>query len=196
MIPSQRQLRQGTGELLSISEDAVVVRRENKIYTETLDGKELGSFSVNPPTKCFDAKVLYRGALFVNKCSHQYIGDFAGKKLANTNAPSGSPLRTETNDSGSRLLFDHATRHVSIFRSAAEVVEGLAGGGPEEWDNGEAVRVIDAKTGKTCIDWHSDLPGALTYDSHSDISPSGTFVAIAHGTSLSFFRLPENCDPR
>ncbi len=194
LLPSQRQLRQGTGALLSVSEDALTVERGEKIYTETLDGKELGSFSVKPQTKCFSsARVLDRDALFVDICGQQYIADFAGKKLANIRMPEGNPLRSETNDSGSRLLFDHSTRHVSIFRNAAEVVEGLAGGGPEEWDNGEAVRVIDTKTGGMCFDWHSRLPPALTDDSHSDISPSGTFVAITHGTTLSFFRLPDKC---
>lgn len=199
LIPTATQLRQGSGELLSVSDDMLAIRREDKIHIETLDGKDLGSFAVKPETKCFtDVKFLNAEALLLNPCSgHQSIIDFTGKKLVKISVPRGNPLNVKTNDAGTRLLFDHATRDVSILQSSAELALTIAtGNAGEELDNGEAVRVIDTKTGNICFDWQARLPEKATDHSHADISPSGNFVAIANGAILSFIRLPDQCSSR
>jgi hypothetical protein len=200
LVPTVQQLRQGSGALLSVSDEMLAIRRQDKIQIETHQGKELGFFAVKPETKCFsDVTLLNTSTLFLTDCGRFYIADFSGKRLANVTLPSGDLDHTGISDGGARILFDYATRHVSSFKIAGKLAQTVASAGvgaPEEWDNGEAVRVIDTKNGHTCFDWHASLSANLhevTAYSHSDLSPSGRFVAIANGTKLSFFSLPTEC---
>jgi hypothetical protein len=200
LVPVVHQLRQGSGMLISVSDETLAIRRGDKIYLEALDGKDLGAFAVKPEVKCLsDAKLLNSSTLFLTDCGRFSISDFTGRRLAKVNPPSGNPHHLGISDAGTRLLFDYGTRHLSPLKHAAELGQIIATAGlgvPDEWDNGEAVRVIDTKTGSICFDWHVSLPASLhtvTGYSHSDLSPTGTFVAIANGTMLSFFRLPDKC---
>jgi hypothetical protein len=64
--------------------------------------------------------------------------------------------------------------------------------GPEDV-NREDVRVFDTVTGKSCFDWHRSFPVTYSQVRSAAISPSGEFVAIASGNTLSIYRLPSVC---
>lgn len=199
LVPTAGQLRQGTGTLLSVSDAKVAIRHGNIISTETLDGSAIGSFTVKPETKCFTDATLLNDALFLNTCGEHYIVSWSGKRLLKIHQLPGNPKRIATDESGTRLLLDYSTRHVSPVHSAAEVavtVASLGAGAPEQFDNGEAVRVIDTKTGAVCFLWQTRLSRTDAFFSHASITPSGQFVAVAGPSALTVYRLPEKCSGR
>jgi hypothetical protein len=199
LVPTAGQLRQGTGTLLSVSDAKVAIRHGNIISTETLDGSAIGSFTVKPETKCFTNATLLNDALFLNTCGEHYIVSWSGKRLLKIHQPPGNPKRIATDESGTRLLLDYSTRNVSPVQSAAEVavtVASLGAGAPEQFDNGEAVRVIDTKTGAVCFQWQTRLSRTDAFFSHASITPSGQFVAVAGPSALTVYRLPEKCSGR
>ena len=157
---------------------------------------ERGSFAVEPRTRCATEATILKDALYLGTCGHAYIVQWNGKRLLKLNSPNGSPQQTRTNESGTRLFFDYSTRHVSPLQSAAELAQTVASlgvGAPDQFSNGEAVRVVESKTGLTCFDWQTRLSRTEAFFSHAALSPSGQLVAIARGATLSFYRLPEQC---
>ncbi len=196
LVPSVRLVRQGHGELLSVSDDMVAIRQGDSVRVETISRSELGSFRVKPRTRCATEATLLKDALYLNTCGHGYIVRWNGKRLLKLNLPNGNPQQTRTNEAGTRLLFDYSTRHVSLLQSAAELgqtVVSLGVGAPDQFDNGEAVRVLEPNAGATCFDWQTQLSRTESFFGHAALSPSGEVVAIAHGARLSFYRLPEKC---
>src|SRR6202042_2784968 len=99
---------------------------------------------------------------------------------------------------GKRLLFDYRDRKVFLLRNAGEILRMFAtlGMSGEEWDNREAVNVVDTLTGKSCLEWRRTFGKADDVESGrtAAISPSGEFVAIAAKDKLSLYRLPLHCD--
>ena len=196
LVPSVRLVRQGYGELLSVSDDMVAIRQGDSVRVETIGRSELGSFRVKPRTRCATEATLLKDALYLNTCGHGYIVRWNGKRLLKLNLPNGNPQQTRTNEAGTRLLFDYSTRHVSLLQSAAELgqtVVSLGVGAPDQFDNGEAVRVLEPNTGATCFAWQTQLSRTESFFGHAALSPSGQVVAIAHGARLSFYRLSEKC---
>jgi hypothetical protein len=59
--------------------------------------------------------------------------------------------------------------------------------------NREDVQIFDTVTGKSCFNWHRSFPPTYDRVRSAAISPSGEFVAIAVGNTLSIYRLPAEC---
>ena len=198
IAPTRDLLRQGTGELLSLSKDLLVVRVNNEIQIERMTGQPLGSFAVPPRSTCY-AKALLLGPnrLYLNGCGSGRVVDFSGKTTVEIPEPDGWGFRYGLTEDGRRILFDKYTRRISVLQRMAESVESLItfGMGPIVTSKGEIIRVVDTDVGKICFDL--DSPSRkLGRDGeyHADISPSGHLIAVASADKLSFYGLPEGCN--
>lgn len=199
LIPTLQVVKSGAGVLLAISDDKLAVQEGDRIVTETFAGKELGSFRVKPPTKCFTSAAVLTDSLYVQSCGVDEIADWNGRKRFKLILPKDSPLTISTDSSGKRVMFDYPTRRVSSLRGAGEValaVGTLGLGVNDQKSNGESVRIIDATTGKECFKWDAKLSEDAAPFTHAALSPSGRYVAIAVGQRLAIYRLPEECNVR
>jgi hypothetical protein len=194
-------IREGTGSLRSISDEVVVSQDGNIMRTETLEGKLLGSFSVKPEEKCYNnTQPLGDNKLYLSDCKSERIVDFNGTEQLKLRPPKGCcDYDNSWSANGSRLLFDYTSRDVSVFRNVGEIALALGtlgAGVGEQWDNRQEVRVVDTVTGASCFDWRRSFPmeGELHFHNAASISPSGEFVAIAAGKTLSVYHLPAICE--
>ncbi len=198
LVPTVRELRKGAGVLLSVSDSKLAIRNGNTIYIGTLEGGQVGSFVVKPVTRCPTEVTLLSDSLFLRTCGGGRIADWNGKELRKIRPPDGNATRIQTDESGSRLLLDCVTRHVPVTQSAAELAQTIASlgvGAPNQFSNGEAVRVLDTSTGAVCFEWSARLPRVDAFFSHASLSPSGRLLAIARAEKLSIYRLPDSCLP-
>ena len=197
--PTILQLRSGRdSSLLSVSDEKLAIREGNVIRIESLNGQSIGKFNVKPALKCATNLTLLNQAVYLATCNRYSIVDWNGRELLRLHPPSSSGYATKINEGGTRILFDWSTRHVSLLRSVTEVAETLGtlgAGTPDQADNGEEVRVIDAVSGRVCFDWKTALSGAATMFAHSDLSPSGQSVAIVVGNNLELYRVPGEAKP-
>jgi hypothetical protein len=196
--PSWERLHEGRGELLSVSDEAVVYQDDRIVRTETMEGKLLGSFKVESSSKCPTlARLLARDRLWVESCfGHQGIRDFNGRHILALPTPDGWGYRLGQSSDGTRLLYDRYTRHVSILQRTGEYAIALASigfGAVDEKANGEFVRVIDTVNGRTCFEWRSSAGIAEEGQYHADLAPSGQMVVILTQTTLSIYQLPQEC---
>jgi hypothetical protein len=199
ILPKMELIREGTDQLEDISDQVVVLREGDVIRTETLDGKLLGSFSVGPKAKCHgrphlaSADRLYLGGY----CDGARTVDFNGKNEQKLHPPKGWGGLAWSGD-GKRMLFDHYSRRISIFRSAGEdfvAFATLGMGVGDELDNRQEVEVLDTFTSASCFDWKRGFPeNSESLNQDAAISPSGEFVAIAAGGTLAIYRLPPICE--
>ncbi len=191
---SMTVLKEGSGELLSVSDEALVFRLGDEVKTETTEGRLVGSFAIGPGTRGIHvAEFAGKTRLLLND-GNMRIADLNGKQLLKIHQPEGWGFRWGWSSDGTRMLFDHFTRMVPFLDRAIEkVIDGLGFVMPEE-SNGETIRVIDAVTGKTCfsLDSPSKLLGQVE-GYHGDLSPSGRLVAVATLSEVSIYRIPEAC---
>lgn len=198
LTPTKALLRQGAGELLSLSDDLLVFRSNDEIKVEKMTGQQLGSFAVPPRSTCY-AKALLLGSdrLYINGCGPGRIADFTGKTIIEMPEPDGWGVRFGLTQKGHRLLFDKYTRRISRFQRIGESVESVLtlGMGPVVTSKGELIRVVDTNTGKTCFELDSpERKFGQDGEFHADISPSGNFVVIASTSKVSIYQLPEVCN--
>jgi hypothetical protein len=199
LVPQMQKVHEGTGTLLSVSDANVAILRGDNITIQTLDGNTLGSFRVKSPAKCYPNAMLLRRGLFLHTCDGNHVVSWSGGRPLKIHAPAGNLSSMATDASGVRLLLDLTTRKISVLQNAAEVAvtfASLGAGAPDQFDNGEAIRVIDTKTGAVCFEWQSALSRTDAFFGHASIAPSGKFVAVAGPTTVSIFRLPESCAVR
>lgn len=195
--PVVEKIKEVAGHLQDVADDLLVMRVGDTIQTETMDGKVVGSFQVKPRSKAeTDVEFAGKERLYVATWHHDRIVDLNGKELVKLRAPDGWGFRHGWSTDGSRLLFDHYTRKVPLPRSVGEdiLLMGTLGvGAVDQDDNGEAIRVLDTVTGKTCFDWKDPkhLIDAGRY--HADISPDGKLVAVVVGGTLTIYALPDSC---
>lgn len=191
-------LREGTGNLQSLSDEAVLVQDHKVMRVETLDGKPLSSFSVPSAEGGYYASAgfLGRSKLYLDDCKHVRIIDFDGKTLLKIHPQKGCSMGdTSSSADGRRILFDYTSRKVSGLKHMIEsfqTITTLGMIGPEDV-NREHVRVFDAETGKTCFDWHRSFPMTYSQVRSAAISPSGAFVAIVEKGNLSMYRVAAHC---
>lgn len=188
-------LRDGPGLLESTSDEVVVYRSGHTIRTETLDDKSLGSFQLSDACR---VRVLAAEKLFVNDCKGPRIVDYNGKKLMRfRRLRNWDHFELDSSADGERLLFNHFSGKMSVFRAAGEVLVAFATAGMganDEADNREQVEVLDINTGESCFDLHQGFAKGSESSSRSAfISPSGQYVAIVAGSSLSIYGLPATC---
>jgi hypothetical protein len=193
-------VRQGGGSLRAISDEVVVFQEGGKMRTETLEGKPLGSFKVKREDLCWnDVRVLGHDKLYVDRC-YPVVTDFEGRELQKLpRVKRFAGYQAIASADSRRLLFDQKSREVSQLRIAGEAafeIALLGNAGLDPQDNHQEVRVADTVTGATCFDWLRSFPmgAGLHFVNASSLSPSGEFVAIAAGKTLSIYRLPAVCE--
>lgn len=195
--PTVEKIKDVVGDLQAVGDDELVMRVGDTIQTEMMDGKVVGSFQVKPRSKDeTDIEFAGKDRLYVATWHHDRIVDLNGKELVKLRAPDGWGFRHGWSADGSRLLFDHYTRKVPLLQSVGEdilAVSTLGVGAVDQDDNGEAIRVLDTVTGKTCFDWKDPkhLIDAGRY--HADISPDGRLVAVVVEGTLTIYALPDSC---
>lgn len=187
-------LKGGVGQLLSVSDEALVFRLGDEVKTETAEGRLMGSVSVGPDTRSIHvADLAGKTRLLIND-GNMRITDLNGKQLLRIHQPEGWGFRWGWSSDGTRMLFDHFTRMVPFWDRAIEkVFDGIGFVMPEE-ANGETIRVIDSVTGKTCFSL--DSPGKLLGQVggyHADLSPSGRLVVVSTLSEVTVYRVPEVC---
>lgn len=195
--PRFTSIAKGNGEILSHSDDLIVSRTDREIRVQRVTGVIVGSFQVAPRSQCYEKAMLIGGdRLFLSGCKDDSIADFHGNELLKVADPRGWGFRYGVSWDGGRILFDHYTRTTTLLQRWEEYLESIISFGmaPDEQSNGESVRVIDTKTGKTCFDL--DSPGHLfgvAGEYHADISPSGALAAVLNAGRLEIYGLPGVC---
>ena len=169
----------------------------NVMHIESLQGARLGSFPVKPATRCYNVAYLVgTNRLYLDDCKKIRMVDFNGNEKAMLHPPNGWRAHQFWSRDGTRILFENFDRKISFLRNAGEIFVALASLGTgvgDEQDNREEVLVLDTFTGDTCFDWKRSFREDTAFEQHAAISPSGEFVAIAAGGTLSVFRLPDVC---
>jgi hypothetical protein len=193
-------VRMGGGSLRAISDEVVVFQEGGKMRTETLEGKPLGSFKVKREDLCWnDVRILGPDRLYVDRC-YPVVTDFEGRELQKLpRLKRFAGYQAIASADSRRLLFDQKRREVSQLRIAGEnalEIALLGNAGLDPQDNRQEVRVADTGTGATCFDWRRSFPkgAGLHFVDASSLSPSGEFVAIAAGKTLSIYHLPAVCE--
>lgn len=200
LVPQFEFVREGNGEILSLSDEFAVLRGAQEVRVESLSGEVRGRFRVSPRSVCYDRpRLIGSNRLFVSDCGPKRIVDFNGKEIVKIPAPDGWGFRYGLSLDGNRMLFDSYTRRISTLQRATEALESLIslGMGPIIESIGEMIRVVDTANGKVCLDIDSPkkafgMPGEY----HADISPSGRFVALVAGNKLSIYPVPPVCPTR
>ncbi len=189
------RIRDGTGELLSVSDETLAYREQNTIRIDAINGNHLSSFHVKP--KCVTSvQIIGNNRVWLNSCDGETIRDFNGKIATPMRKTEGWGVRLGQSSNGDRVLIDHYTRKVSLARRITEdaVAVGTLGlGVADEGSNGELVRVIDMNSSSVCFEWHQSNETAEEGLYHADISPSGRSVAIITRTALAIYELPPEC---
>jgi hypothetical protein len=187
-------LREGTGDLQSVSDEVVLIQDRKVMRVETLDGKRLGSFSA-PAEGYYASGPVGNKKLYLDDCKSVRIVDFDGRTLLNLrNGCSARDISLSAD--GGRMLFDSLNHKSSGLKHVLESVQTLTTlgmAGPEDV-NHEEVRVFDSVTGKACFDWQRSFPATYGRVRSAAISPSGEFVAIVARDMLLIYRLPPVCD--
>ena len=189
-------IRGGSGNLQSISDEVVVFRDGDTIRTETLDGKALGFFRAK--SMC-SVQVAGHESLFVSDCGRPRVVDYNGKERFSFRQPNGwSISQSNWSADGKRVLFDHFSRKISVFRNAGELLVAFASlgfGVGDELDNRERVEVMDITTGNSCFDLRREFAeNSESASQNAVLSPSGEFVAVVVGSTMSVYHLPARCE--
>jgi hypothetical protein len=192
-------LREGTGDMQSVSDEIVVIQDGKTMKIETLEGKQLGSFSVPRQAGGYysAARPLGDTKLYLDDCNSVWVVGFDGSTELQMHPGKGCSLGdTKSSADGQRLLFDFTSRKVPGLEHAIESARTIAtlGMAGAEDANREWVRVFDTLTGGPCFDWHRSFSATYSQVRSAAISPSGEYVAIAAGSALSIYRLPAVCE--
>lgn len=198
LTDSLEPLREGIGDLRSVSDEAVVIQNGKAVKVETLDGRPLGSFTVSDEVSGFHAALVGNDKLYLPDCRRTLrMVDFKGKTKLTIHQPGLCGLGDTTSSAdGRRILFDFTDHKTSGLQHVFENIQtiiSLGMVGPEDF-NREEVRVFDTATGKSCFDWHRSFPMTYSQIRSAAISPSGEFVAIASESTLSIYQLPAVCE--
>jgi hypothetical protein len=194
LSPEMPLIREGSGQLLAVSDDVIVVRRDNTVRVEDHSGRLLGSIPVPPKTSGAPiAEVAGPGRLYLDFDNSHRIVDFSGKQIISIPRPPGWGFRHGWSSNGNRMLFDHYTRTGSLLERTIDRAGSVLVPVPEE-PNGEAITVIDTTTGSICfrMESHASLFGEAG-QIHADIAPSGRLVGVATPTTFTVYSLPETC---
>jgi hypothetical protein len=187
----------GTGKLQAVSDDQIAILDAKTVRIETVAGKQVGSFNVQP--KCeTEVELVDPKRIYLRTCGHDRVVDVNGNELLRFRHPGhwGAGRRRWSVD-GTRLLYDQTFRSVSAVQNVGEIalaVVTLGVGVADEVDNSEVVWVVDTVSGHKCFDWKATkhLANMGVYP-HAAISPSGKFVAVVSEGELRVYRLPDVC---
>ncbi len=196
--PEVRVLRQGSGQLISVSDFAIAVRRENTVFFESPAGRPIGSVRVPPDTT--DAAIGEIGGenrFFLDFGERHEIINFQGTTIRRISKPPGWGFRRGWSANGQRLLVDQYTRTASAAAAADRAIERLASAVvpvPEE-ANGELIQVIDTDANNNCFQLlrTRGKEFRLTGGKHADLSPNGQLAVVATLSTLEVYNLPGTC---
>lgn len=195
------QIGQGTGELLSVSRDAVCYRMGDSLVTADLGNHQLGAFRLACPANVgVKAEFAGHDRLLLSDCKRQNILiSFLGKQITSLGPDGGWGFRHGWSADYSRISFDIYARRVPGIQRFGELVSALIGGlagigAADEQSTGESIRVVDTLTGKRCFTLDiPDLSLGATGTYHADIDPSGRWLAVVSRQTLDIYRLPKVC---
>lgn len=184
-------VREGTGNLQSISDSLVAIRSGNVMRVETLEGKEVGSFSLpSSGSENISAGLLGDSTLYLDDCRMVRVVNFDGKPLSSMHLDKGcSRDDTRSSTNGKRILFDFASHKVNGRQHVLESIRTITtlGMSGAEDVNAEDVRVFDTVSGGACFEWNRRFPPTYSRLRSAAISPSGEFVAIAADKKVSVY---------
>lgn len=189
-------LREGTGELTSVSDEVIVIQEGKAMRVESIDGRRLGSFYLRDEAWGYHAMILGNTKLYLDDCRRTVkVVGLDGRTQLEMHPQGGCDQGNRSSADGRRMLFDFASHKASGVERVLEGLRTIASFGMvgAEDVNREDVRVFDTVTGTSCFDWHRSFPSTYIRASSAAISPSGEFVAIAAGDTLSIYQLPEVC---
>jgi hypothetical protein len=189
-------LREGKGDLRSVSDEAIVIQEGKNMRVEAVDGKRLGSFSLRDETWGDHAALLGNSKLYLDDCRRTVsVVDFEGRRQLEMHPADACDQGNQTSSDGRRLLFDVTSHRASGLIGVLERLQTITSFGMvgAEDVNHEEVRVLDTVTGESCFDWHRSFPSTYSRVNSAAISPSGEYVAIAADDALSIYRLPAVC---
>jgi hypothetical protein len=185
----------GPGSLLATSSDLLVYRVKEGIRTVDSAGAARGLIPVAESTEFYNSvEVAGPQRLYFAAAGDEHVVDLAGKVIARIRPPEGWGLRHGWNADGTRLLFDHYVRWLSVGDRITSWFAGAIGVTVPEQANAEVIRVIDVASGAICFG--ADGPKALLGVSggyHADLSVSGRLLAVASRRSISVYALPAVC---
>jgi len=196
-----QDIGQITGELKAVSDDEIPILDRKMIRIETVQGRQMGGFKVQPDYGP-ELEFVDRERICLRRSGRDRIVDLNGKELARLwhMGDWGTDFRGWSAD-GTRVLYDQRIRPVPALRKFWEttltVLAAMTQGfdwGPDKAATGEAVRVLDTTTGKPCFYWADakHLVNEGVYP-HAALSPSGKFVALVTEGELRVYRLPNQC---
>ena len=200
--PTFSLARSGRGEVLSVTDDFVLFRSNDKAYIESIDRAPAGSFAVPPPSDCYGKiTILGRNRLMMSGCNKanrkgDTVVDFTGKELVRLRQREGWGFRFGQSSDGTRILFDNYTRIISFGEKVSEFFTDLVtlGMGIPTESTGEIIRVVDSRTAGICFELNSpDHLFGNAGEYHADISPSGTYVALITNHRVGIYQLPNSC---
>lgn len=199
-------IRRGHDELLSFSDQVMVLRPKNALQIETFDGRVVGSFRIRGESNCpAHVRILSGDRFYVDNCKDVRIVDLNGNTKLRLPRPKGWPVNRIGFDpvsaDGNRFLSVNFSRKLPFLRHAGEILVAVVTFGmgvDDEVDNRQEIRVVDTGTGAVCFDLVRTFPmgWASPFEDAAAISPSGEFVAIAADRHLSIYRLPATCGSR
>jgi len=194
-------VREGPGELKSVSNSLIVFRKGDVLAAESLDGRRSKEMTVPAKSVCGSIRAEPAGLehLYVDGCGREgAIRDLEWRMVRSVAEPEGWGVRHGWTLDGSRVLFDHYTRTISFLERALETAIALLSlglGVADQPANGERIQVVDTRSGGVCFDWASPLrPLGPAGEFHADISPSGRLVAAVAWGNLMIYKLPKTCD--
>lgn len=186
---------ENTGQLMAVSDEALVYSTSDTIRVVTIEGKTLGSIRANGLNR-YPNSIEFAGPghLYFSLSGDEHISNFEGTSIVRVQPPDGWGFRNGWSADGHRLLFDHYRSNLSLGERVIGVItEALGTVSPEE-PNSEVIRVIDVSSGRACLNLESvaTLFGkAGSY--HADLSPSGGLIAVGTTHEVSVYRLPTVC---
>jgi hypothetical protein len=110
-------VRESNGSLRSLSDEVVVIQDNDRMRTETLEGRSVATFSVKPEKRCPSfAATPDNHRLYVDPCAgYPTIADLEGKTLLKLHLPTRRCSYSPTGSADKRrLLLDYTSREVSV----------------------------------------------------------------------------------
>ncbi len=192
------KIPEGRGRLLAYSSGLAAYQDQNTVRIQGPHG-EVAAFGIDTPRGWSSPTVVFLGGdrILFEGGSGPQVRDLKGNVLQTLNKPDADlGEKTRYSEDGTRVLYDSFTRRVGAVQATKEKALAVATMGMStdgDVPNGEMIRVIDTRTGKSCFEWYGNEKLLPPFADHADIDPTGRLVAIMTQGNLSIFRLPDSC---
>lgn len=180
--PSVEIIKEGTGQLLSISDEGLLAEEKGRLYFERFDGTQRGEINGERGELVEGGRVFQDSGYLSTQ-----VSDVNGRFIGRLQRPKGE-AEMYWNSNADRVLFDCFDEHKSFARKVGDVLVPF--GQTCCPNNEERIRVVEVNTGKICFNYYQRIS---FQDRHADISPSGELVAVLTRSSIEIYRLPAHC---